>query len=82
MLTGRVTPAYFDWKPHHHRAMEEAHAQQVRDAEAKAKDVAAKKGAKMRRVMSSQLYCSDKVEKAFESDWAKLCHPVTMPMDK
>ena len=62
--------------------MEEAHAQQVRDAETKAKDLAAKKGAKMRRVMSSQLYCSDKVEKAFESDWAKLCHPVMHPMDK
>lgn len=62
--------------------MEDAHAQKMRDAEAKAKDLAAKKGAKMRRVMSSQLYCSDKVERAFESDWAKLCHPVTQPLDK
>lgn len=67
---------------HHRRAMEDAQAQQTKDAEAKAKDIAAKKGAKMRRVMSSQLYCSEKVEKAFESDWAKLCHPVTQPMDK
>lgn len=62
--------------------MEDAHARQMRDAEAKAKDLAAKKGAKMRRVMSSQLYCSDKVDRAFESDWAKLCHPVTQPLDK
>lgn len=62
--------------------MEDAHARQMQDAETKANDLAAKKGAKMRRVMSSQLYCAEKVEKAFESDWAKMCHPVTQPMDK
>ncbi|CAM9158668.1 unnamed protein product, partial [Scytosiphon promiscuus] len=44
--------------------------------------LAAKKGAVMRRMMVSQLYCPDKVERAFDRDWTKLCHPVMQPIDK
>lgn len=104
-----------------------------REAEARAADLAARKGAMMRRMMVSQLYCPEKVqrlkrnfityqsgtmpatkrrcpdmntwvccneregmvntmihrpapiyqvERAFERDWAKLCHPVMQPIDK
>lgn len=45
----------------HRRAMANAQARQEREAEAWAADVAAKKGAAMRRMMVSQLYCPDKV---------------------
>lgn len=62
--------------------MADAREQQRQDAMARAADMAAKKGAQMRRVMISQLYCPEKVERAFESDWGKLCHPVTQPIDK
>lgn len=48
----------------------------------RARDLAAKKGAQMRRVLSSQLYSAEKVEAAFERDWSKLCHPVLQPIDK
>eukprot|EP00752_Nemacystus_decipiens_P008506 g7596.t1 len=65
-----------------YRAMASAQARQEREAEARAADLAAKKGATMRRMMVSQLYCPDKVERAFDRDWARLCHPVLQPIDK
>eukprot|EP00903_Cladosiphon_okamuranus_P017255 g15900.t1 len=65
-----------------YRAMANAQAKQEREAEARAADLAAKKGAAMRRMMVSQLYCPDKVERAFDRDWAQLCHPVLQPIDR
>lgn len=41
--------------------MAKARARQELEAEARAAELAAKKGAVMRRVMVSQLYCPDKV---------------------
>ncbi|CAM9660384.1 unnamed protein product, partial [Ectocarpus sp. 13 AM-2016] len=65
-----------------YRAMANARERLEREAEARAADLAARKGATMRRIMVSQLYCPEKVERAFERDWAKLCHPVMQPIDK
>ncbi|CAM9161057.1 unnamed protein product, partial [Ectocarpus sp. 6 AP-2014] len=65
-----------------YRAMANARERLEREAEARAADLAARKGATMRRMMVSQLYCPEKVERAFERDWAKLCHPVMQPIDK
>ncbi|CAM9254084.1 unnamed protein product, partial [Hapterophycus canaliculatus] len=65
-----------------YRAMAKARARQEQEAEARAAELAAKKGAVMRRMMVSQLYCPDKVERAFDRDWTKLCHPVMQPIDK
>lgn len=48
----------------------------------RAKDLAAKKGRQMRKVMASQLYSAEKVEAAFERDWSELCNPVFQPIDK
>lgn len=64
------------------RAMAEAREKEQEEAEAKAVALAAKKGAHMRRVLMSQLYSPEKVEEAFDRDWAKLCHPVLQPIDK
>ncbi|CAM9462721.1 unnamed protein product [Pylaiella littoralis] len=65
-----------------YREMADARARLERATEAREKDVAAKKGVLMRRVLVSQLYSPDKVEQAFDRDWARLCHPVTQPIDK
>lgn len=44
------------------REMADARARLEREAEARAKDLAAKKGALMRRILVSQLYSPDKVQ--------------------
>lgn len=62
--------------------MEEARERLLQEAGARAAELAAKKGAQMRRVMVSQLYSPEKVDTAFEADWGKLCHPVSPPIEK
>lgn len=62
--------------------MEEAREQRRVAAEAREADQAAKKGVQMRRVLASQLYCSEKVKRAFERDWADMAHPIRQPIDK
>ena len=59
--------------------MANAQARQEREAEARAADLAAKKGATMRRMMVSQLYCPDKVHPEefnavhlFMENWTRL----------
>ncbi|CAN0316267.1 unnamed protein product [Ascophyllum nodosum] len=51
-------------------------------AKAIAAELEEKKGTKMRLVMISQLYSPEKVESAFERDWAELSHPIYQPIDK
>ncbi|CAM9401761.1 unnamed protein product [Discosporangium mesarthrocarpum] len=48
---------------------------------AKMAGVAAKKGGEMRHIISSQLYSSDKVERAFTEDWDKLTGPPLHPLN-
>lgn len=43
--------------------MANAQAREEQEAEGRAADLAAKKGATMRRMMVSQLYCPDKVSR-------------------
>lgn len=54
-----------------------------RKEEAKrAAELAAQKGRQMRRILVSQLYSAEKVERAFDRDWSTLCHPILQPLDK
>lgn len=53
-----------------------------REAEARAADLAARKGATMRRMMVSQLYCPEKVQRrrgtSHSSKWYNGCHETAL----